>query len=678
MTRFRARLVRTRWYLPLLVLILLLALLLRVWLWHDQATAWSVGLGDEDEYYRGAIHILLQGDYYDTGKWLRPPVTSLYLAGAFATLGVNLPLALLFESALSLLAIAIVARLVKNIFGRKDYSLVAASSVAFFLPFAAYASRILSETLFIIFLALAMLLLERAQARVRANRGSDGILLLSGIALGLGILTRAFLFYYVVLLLFWLYWETRRITRTARLFVPLAAGVILTVAPWTIRNSLVYHQLVFVDTESGYSFLNGADPGVNEDALQTYWLRAYSNSADRQRAQFAAGIEIVRRAPLQWIGRMRDKIVGLWHLHVRNLANNGMRGATLQMGSVDFSLASDVEYVVLMLAALIGLVVVPRGRLFLPLLGLPIYTTLVGAVTVTSVRIREPIMLVPIVYAALVLANPRGAWQDLAAASRVRKLLFATGVVIFLVLIYSSSYLGFLSGRIWLALANLGQGEPAIRSAIAADPDNVFPYLALGRSELERGDTNDALSSLNQASQVMPDNTDVQAELIQVFRLKGEDEAALAAVQSIAEAGWDNPQWYEWAWSRVPFAPKSQVDMSAPAVGAMSGVYPVAGVDAVPFRWTIDRADFRVAAPGASTLTLTLRADNARSVQVFLDGEFLQTIQVTETWADYKMRLEKTAGDQSVIGLRTPARVAGINEPYARGVAVEAVKLDSP
>ena len=82
---------RARWYLPALVLILMLGLLLRVGLWYDQGRAGSIGLGDEDEYYRGAIHLLLQGDYYDTGKWLRPPATSLYLAGAFAVLGADLP-----------------------------------------------------------------------------------------------------------------------------------------------------------------------------------------------------------------------------------------------------------------------------------------------------------------------------------------------------------------------------------------------------------------------------------------------------------------------------------------------------------------------------------------------------------------------------------------------------------
>ena len=58
---------RARWYLPALVLILLLGLVLRVGIWFDQGRAWSVGLGDEDEYYRGAIHILRV--YHGARRW---------------------------------------------------------------------------------------------------------------------------------------------------------------------------------------------------------------------------------------------------------------------------------------------------------------------------------------------------------------------------------------------------------------------------------------------------------------------------------------------------------------------------------------------------------------------------------------------------------------------------------
>lgn len=666
---------RTTKYLPLLVLILFFGLLLRVWLWQDQALAWSVGLGDEDEYYRGAIHILLQGDYYDSGKWLRPPVTSLYFASAFAAFGVNLPLALLLESTLSLLAISLVATLSRNLFRRDDCAIAAAAAVALFLPYAAYASRILSESLFVILLALSMLLLERAQARLRARAPAGGMLFLSGLALGLGILTRAFLFYYVVLLFFWLWWERRNLSIALKAFLPLAAGVVLVVAPWTIRNSIVYHQLVFIDTESGYSFLNGADPGANEDALQSYWLKAYSNSAERQRAQFAAGIEIVRRAPLQWIARMRDKVVGLWHLHIRNLANNGMRGATLQMGSVNFSLASDVEYVLLMLAAFLGVALANKPRLFIPLLGLPFYTTLVGAVTVTSVRIREPLMLVAIVYAAPVLVDPARAWRGLLVLSRVRKIFVAAAALTFGLLIYTSSYFSFFSGQFWLAAARLGLGESALQNAITADTDSVFPYLALGNAEIARGDVDGALATLARANRVMPDNTDVQAKLIQLLRLRGDNSRATAALQPIVSVGWDNPQWYEWAWDRVPYAPTGKVDLAAPAVGVMRGVYPESTEDGRPIRWTTDRSDFRIAQPGANHLRLTLRADRPVTVQVYLDAILLQPIEVGIAWTDYDLSLEGPASAASIVELRAPAQVASVDEPYAHGVAVARVEL---
>ncbi|MGB8646319.1 MAG: glycosyltransferase family 39 protein [Anaerolineae bacterium] len=665
---------RPRWYLPVLVVILLFGMVLRVWLWQDQAIAGSVGAGDEDEYYRGAIHLYLQGDYYDTGKWLRPPVPSLYFAGAFTVLGVDLPVALLYQSALSLLAVALAATLTRRLFQNSDRryatSAVAAAGVALYLPFAAYGSRILSETLFIVFLALSLVLLERAQARLRRGRSVAFLLLLSGIAIGLSILTRAFLFYYVPLLFLWLWWEDRRFRSAVVAFLWLVLGVAIVVAPWTIRNYFVYHQLVWVETEGGYSFLNGVDPGENEDRLQSYWIPAYPNSAERQRAQFALGIELVRRDPLKWIGRMRDKVTGLWHLHIRNLANNGTRGATLQLGSVNFALASDVEYVLLMLTAFGGLALARRDQLFWPLLALPVYTTLVGAATVTSVRIREPLTLALIVYAAPVLADPRGALGALFHAPRWRQAFAVAATLVFILVIYSSAYINFIQGRFWLAVSQFGGGESAIQRAISADRDSVFPYLALGNYDLAHNRPDAALKAYEQAHAQMKDNTEVQARLVQALRQQGDVAGAQAAAQAIADVGFDNSQWYEWAWTRVPYWPSGAVDPGAPAVGVMRGVYPVSQDAGVFYRWTLDRADFRVSQPGATQLALRLFADQPKPVQIWIDGQYLQTVTVTPAFSTYTLPLLHPASAQSLIELRSPATVTNVDSPYSRGVAV--------
>ncbi len=677
MTRTRIAPARTRWYFAALVGILLLGWLLRVFFWTDQARASNINPGDEDEYYRGAVHLFLHGDYYDNGKWLRPPLTSLYLAGAFRVFGLNLPAALLFHAALSLLSIALIATLVRRIFRRDDYAITAALAAALFLPFAAYASRVLSENIFIIFLSLALVLLERAWHSIRTRDGGTPAryLFFAGVAFGLATLTRAFLFYFVPLLLLWFVWERGNLRRGVRAFAWLALGFALVILPWTARNYAVYHQLVLVETEAGFSFLVGTQPDANEQALQDFWTQAYPNSAQRQQAQFAKGFENVRRAPLQWIAHMRDKLVRLWHLHVRNLATNGMTGPTLQQSSVAYSLLSDVEYIVLALAALVGLATVRRDQLWFPLLALPLYTTLLGAITVTSVRIREPLMIVLIVYAAPALTNPRRAWRGLRAAVLPRKLVLAGGLAIFALLIYSNVYPAFLASQWWLARARLGGGEAEIQRAIQADQNSVLPYLALGDFRLARGDANGAVAALTQAQELMPNNTEVAAKLIAALRAS-DAGVTPAALEPIREDGGDDPQWYEWAWARVPYAPRGQVDLSAPAVGVMRGVYAPAEQDGTIFRWTLDRAQFRVSNAGANRLSLRLRADSAEPVEIFVDGELVQRVKVTFAWADYLIALKHPARAESLIELRAPIHLVSVDEPYPRGVAIAALKLE--
>jgi 4-amino-4-deoxy-L-arabinose transferase-like glycosyltransferase len=669
MSRLHAESPRTRQYLLALVAILLLGLSLRVWFWHDQALAGSVAIGDEDEYYRGAIHLILRGDYYDDGQWLRPPMTSLSLAAAFAMFGINPPLALLFTSALSLLTVALVATLVRGLFRRDDYAIIAAGCAAIFLPFAAYASRLLSENLFILFVTLAFVLLQRARWRPRRLFGG-------GVAIALAILTRPVLLYAVPLLLMWAWWELRRFLPALRSFAWLALGLSLVIAPWTARNYAVYHQLVLVDTTGGFNFWFGTllDPG--EKSLQAYWNTHLPNPAQRQQAAVAQAFDNIGRAPVNWLARIRGKVVGLWEFHLRNLTNNSQRGANTQDSSVGYSFVADVEYVLLVVASLVGLSLSRREERSVLLIGWPIYMTALCAVTLGIVRLREPLMVSAIAYAAPTLVDPLGSWRRLGLASRGRQAFLTVGLAAFSVLTYSNVYPPFLASQFWMLTARVTGQEDAIQLAIAADGQSVFPYLALGQSDRARGDVDGALAAFNNAAVLEPQHLDVQAERISILRSRGDLASAHAAVQVVADDNRDNPQWYEWEWPRVPYWAAGHVPMGEPAVGVMRGVYPAASEEGTPFRWTLGRAQFRVANPGARFLILRIRADRDKGLHVLVDNEFLQDLAVTTTWAEYRLRLTKPAGPASLVELETQAQVVSVDEPYARGVAVAALELD--
>jgi len=242
--------VRRTTYTLLLAGVLLLAMLPRLWLWLDHGTSGVVYPADEDEYYRGAIHILLNQDYYDTGQWLRPPLTSIFLAGVFAVAGVNIPLAMLVQAIISLLTLVLLAELAHLMSGSRRVALVAALLAGLFLPYASYASQMLSETLFTLLMAATLLLFEAARRRDLDPRW----MLMCGLVWGLATLTRPIAFYALPLTvgLIWVGGAVVRrglrqrwlpalpVRRRVWAGAALLAGFVLINTPWVIRNYAVH------------------------------------------------------------------------------------------------------------------------------------------------------------------------------------------------------------------------------------------------------------------------------------------------------------------------------------------------------------------------------------------------------------------------------------------------------
>ncbi len=650
---------------------LLFGFAIRYWLWLDQGQTGMVFFGDADEYYLGAIHLWLDGSYYDEGQWLRPPLTSLFFALTFMLFGLDLSLALLAQCALSALTALLVGATARSVWQSARAGLAAAWATALYLPFAVHASLLLSETVFIFTVALAFWLFERAR---RGGMRGAAILFLGGMAFGAAALARPVGVYGTPLLGIWAYLELRALRPAIRATLLLAAGCALVVLPWTIRNYLVYHELVLVDTNGGVSFFLGTIDDPNEQKMQDVWKATLPNSALRQQAALDLAMENIREDPWRYISRMRNKTVALWQLDTRLFAGNAVPGIRLAQRSLGFNLLADAQYLTLMFAALLGVVLTRRRERNWALLLWPLYGTLLSAVSLGHPRLRLPLLVVPLIYAAGPFAHPRAMWRRLRQTSWRARAALAGGLLLFTYLIFSTAYIPFFRGQ----LRGLDGDVDALRAAQQTDPNGFLSALRLGALLRAEGDVSAARAAYQQAVALNPRSVEAHLALLRLAQARGDLAAMESARAAIDALGWDSNLAYRWAWEHEAHAPSHKLDLgSALDIGAMHGFSRIYGVPGETFRYTVTpRAQLRLQAADATTLALRLRAANQpTSFRILVDGVEILNATATRGWQLWEAPLLPGRQGEIVVEFQAPLTVETIAAPYPYGIALDWVAL---
>jgi 4-amino-4-deoxy-L-arabinose transferase-like glycosyltransferase len=157
---------------------------------------------------------------------------------------------------LSVAGIALLYLLAADLFGQ-GAAQFAAGLTAVHPDLVVYTNILMTETLFIFLLCAAMLAWVRALRRPTAPRWA-----MTGALLGLAALTRPtaqLLIVLVVAMTIALRRSAPRPRRPAILLVACFLAFLATLAPWTLRNYLVFHQLVPVATGAGIAFWIGTN-----------------------------------------------------------------------------------------------------------------------------------------------------------------------------------------------------------------------------------------------------------------------------------------------------------------------------------------------------------------------------------------------------------------------------------
>ena len=272
-----------------LILILVLAVLLRLGmaLYLDDVLDAPEKLTDQRSYHALGARLVSGHGFSFAENWY--PFTSadtptafwsflysLLVAGVYAVAGPH-PLAMRLVQAIvgGMLLPWMVYRLAKALFSDPEarnghaaepVALVAALVAAVYPYFVLYAATLMTETLFISTLLWS---LERGLAL--ANRLRDKSALRSlwpqgmtlGLSLGLATLLRQSILPWVPLMflyLLWLGWRSGRLRATVVTLTVAGLILIAFIAPFTVRNYLVYDEFLLLNSNTGYAMYSAQHP----------------------------------------------------------------------------------------------------------------------------------------------------------------------------------------------------------------------------------------------------------------------------------------------------------------------------------------------------------------------------------------------------------------------------------
>jgi 4-amino-4-deoxy-L-arabinose transferase-like glycosyltransferase len=212
--------------------------------------------------YLAIAESLLDGRGFAVGtiySHTRPPLYPLLIAAVWSLTGRSLLALLLAQAAMSAATVVLAARLAVRLSGSERCG-IAAAAITAADPFQVYACRLaLTETLFLLLFTLA---LERLASGCRPGPGSTIAIAQSGLAMGACALTReAGLPLAVAMALAATLAAGQRAARQRLVHAALFGLVVgAVIAPWTVRNAVVYGELVPLSTGSGEALYASNNP----------------------------------------------------------------------------------------------------------------------------------------------------------------------------------------------------------------------------------------------------------------------------------------------------------------------------------------------------------------------------------------------------------------------------------
>jgi 4-amino-4-deoxy-L-arabinose transferase-like glycosyltransferase len=390
----------------LLTLILAAAILIRIpiaFLMGDQVTVLP-GIYDQVSYNALARSLLDGRGYSFTKNWypFTPANTPtahwsfiypLYLAGIYAVTGYHPLAARLLQGIVGGVLICLLVYLIGRRVVDEITGLVGAALAAVYGYFIYYNVALMTETFFIVLVLFSLYLgLELKEKPVLARWA------LLGLALGVAGLLRQTILLFVPFLLLWLFWELKKSGVPWWYFAVPIVIIVLLIAPWTIRNYVVYHRFLPLNSNAGYAFY-----ASNHPHLGTHWSNdsivvpvpeelAGKNEAELNQALTRKGMEFILADPGRYLWLTLNKTLEYFKFWP---SSDSSRISNLNR-VLSFGL-----YLPFMLLGLY--LSFSRWRNFVPLYLFMIIHTAIHLLSWPSLRYRLPVDAVLMVFAGLTI-----------------------------------------------------------------------------------------------------------------------------------------------------------------------------------------------------------------------------------------------------------------------------------
>jgi hypothetical protein len=316
------------------------------------------------------------------------------------------------QAALGALLVPAVGRAGSLVFGRRA-GLVAGAIAAFYPDFVWFAAHFWSETLFIVVAWWAIERTLQADAGGRARAAA-----VAGVLWGLATLTRELALYLVPIVAVWmlrpggdaagraLEWLRPFRARLARA-AALVLACVLTVAPWTLRNALVFGSFIPVSTMGGLNLWQGNTTLTHLEIYKVLATKGGPIEQDRY-CRSRAWQEIAARQPTWIVQKLASEMPEFWKAGsevLDHLLGRQACGPLSRASLVTLELLLLVPYLVLLALFLVGLVRLRLGGgASLLLLLLAAYNA-AHVVAYATPRFRLPVMPVLFLVAAALLVG---------------------------------------------------------------------------------------------------------------------------------------------------------------------------------------------------------------------------------------------------------------------------------